>query len=271
MRCSISTLPWLVHACSSSLFQFLLTLDGGHHATDSCHLPFALDLLLCIVAAGLRQQKKGCFKHQTSKSNINPSQIFGQFTQFFWKSQSYVTWLLETEASQDLVLKLLHRAAAQGIKTWLFSCKFLAEEWRQQRLSPQLLEEVKTKGQLWVPSDGPEKARAGCLGCEENTWWSLLNWMRVLFQPWLVWSCKSGTGLEFWSVFLSKTYFFHFFVLDFPPCLSDQGEKVCWREIERLLPPWTRKHHRELLKEFFISGLGVLAKNYWSESNLDPF
>ena len=41
--------------------------------------------------------------------------------------------------------------------------------------------------------------------------------------------------------------------------LSDQGEKVCWREIEHLLPPWTRKH---LLKEFFISGLGVLAKNY---------
>lgn len=99
------------------------------------------------------------------------------------------------QPTADLVLKLLHRAAAQGIKTWLLSCRFLAEEWRQQRLSPQLLEEVKTKGQLWVPSDGPEKASA--------------------------------------------------------------GEKVCWREIEHLLPPWTRKHHRELLKEFFISGLGL--------------
>ena len=32
------------------------------------------------------------------------------------------------------------------------------------------------------------------------------------FEPWrLLWFCKSGTGLEFWSVFLSKTYFCHFF------------------------------------------------------------
>lgn len=174
MKCSISTLPSLVHACSSSLFQFLLTLDGGHHATDSCHLPFALDLLLCVVAACASKQK-GCFKHQPVKSTSIQVKSLVSLPSFVWKSQSYITWLLETEASQDLVLKLLHRAAAQGIKTWLLSCKFLAEEWRQQRLSPQLLEEVKTKGQLWVPSDGPEKASAGCLGCQENTWWSLLN------------------------------------------------------------------------------------------------
>lgn len=250
-------------------------VDPGWRSSCNRQLPPTLCFRSFAVCCGcLRQQKKGCFKHQPVKAASIQVKSLVSLSSFVWKSQSYVTWLPETEASQDLVLKLLHRAAAQGIKTWLLSCRFLAEEWRQQRLSPQLLEEVKTKGQLWVPSDGPEKASAGCLGCQENTWWSLLN-ACFFFEPWrLLWSCKSGTGLEFWSVFLSRTYFCHFFssfFFEFHPCPSDQGEKVCWREIEHLLPPWTRKHHRELLKEFFISGLGVLAKNYWSESNLDLY
>ena len=42
-------------------------------------------------------------------------------------------------------------------------------------------------------------------------------------------------------------------------------EKTCWHDIESFIPPWgMRKSQREHLKEFFISGLGVLPQSSWS-------
>ena len=81
----------------------------------------------------------------------------------------------------------MDRAAKKGTKTWLASCKLIAEEWVQQRLSPELLDEVKAKGELWVPADGQEGHLSS--HCE---FFILL----IYYFPFFVFSSRVGEALR---------------------------------------------------------------------------
>ena len=116
----------------------LLSPDQGHLGANSRRLAFALELWVL----------------QAFSSDRGTSAVLTEGVTFSAPYEAAAN--TAARGSEDLILKLLDRAAEKGTKTWLASCKLIAEEWLQQRLSPELLDEVKAKGELWVPADGQE-------------------------------------------------------------------------------------------------------------------